>query len=146
MSSPPSEDPLASFDFLAEFLPPAIDFGEGFRFDHMSSHTTIGTGRHKASARGGNPSRSAKTVANSNLVARATMALVADNDADVTNGVTVGGATVGISPMPPLWNAWWCGSLSSVVTYNNRLNWWPSAVDCNDDDNDGGDSDGNGNG
>jgi hypothetical protein len=33
MSSPPSEDPLASFDFLAEFLPPAIDFGEGFRFD-----------------------------------------------------------------------------------------------------------------
>ena len=39
---------------------------------------------------------------------------------------------------------WWCGSLSSVVTYNNRLNWWPSAVDCNDDDNDGGDSDGNG--
>ena len=33
MSSPPSEDPLASFDFLPEFLPPAIDFGEGFRFD-----------------------------------------------------------------------------------------------------------------
>jgi len=82
----------------------------------MLSHATIGTGRHKASARGGNkrahkvstlpsrssPSRSAKTVANSNLVTRPTMALVADNDADVTNGITVGGATVGILPMPPL--------------------------------------------
>ena len=41
-------------------------------------------------------------VANSNLVTHPTMALVADNDTDVTNGVTVGGATVGISPMPPL--------------------------------------------
>jgi hypothetical protein len=30
---PPSEDPLASVDFIAEFLPPAIEFGEGFRFD-----------------------------------------------------------------------------------------------------------------
>ena len=30
---PPSEDPLASVDFIAEFLPPAIDFGEGFWFD-----------------------------------------------------------------------------------------------------------------
>jgi hypothetical protein len=39
-------------------------------------------------------------------------------------------------------------ALSSVVTYNNQLNGWPSAVDCNDDDNDGGngDSDGNDNG
>ena len=39
-------------------------------------------------------------------------------------------------------------ALSSVVTYNNQLNGWPSAVDCNDDYNDGGngDSDGNGNG
>ena len=33
MSSPPSEDPLASFDFLFELLSPAIDFGEGFRLD-----------------------------------------------------------------------------------------------------------------
>jgi hypothetical protein len=32
MSSPLSEHPLASFDFLSEFLP-AVDFGEVFRFD-----------------------------------------------------------------------------------------------------------------
>ena len=32
MSSPPSEDPLATFNFLSDFQP-AINFGEGFQFD-----------------------------------------------------------------------------------------------------------------
>jgi hypothetical protein len=44
MSSPPSEDPLASFNFLAEFLPPAIDFGEGFRFDEPFNFGDSGDG------------------------------------------------------------------------------------------------------
>jgi hypothetical protein len=43
MSSPPSEDPLASFDFLSEFLP-AIDFGEGFRFDEPFNFDDSGDG------------------------------------------------------------------------------------------------------
>ena len=32
MSSPPSEDPLAAFNFVLDFLP-VVDFGEGFQFD-----------------------------------------------------------------------------------------------------------------
>ncbi len=44
MSSPPSEDPLASFNFLAVFLPPAIDFGEGFRFDEPFNFCDSGDG------------------------------------------------------------------------------------------------------
>jgi len=44
MSSPPSEDPLASFDHLAEFLPPAIDFGEGFWFDEPFNFGDSGDG------------------------------------------------------------------------------------------------------
>jgi len=43
LSSPPSEDPLASFDFLSEFLP-AIDFGEGFRFDEPFNFDDSGDG------------------------------------------------------------------------------------------------------
>jgi len=43
LSSPPSEDPLASFDFLWEFLP-AIDFGEGFRFDEPFNFDDSGKG------------------------------------------------------------------------------------------------------
>ncbi len=43
MSSPPSEDPLASFDFLSECLP-AIDFGEGFRFDEPFNIDDSGDG------------------------------------------------------------------------------------------------------
>jgi len=43
LSSPPSEDPLASFDFLWEFLP-AIDFGEGFRFDEPFNFDDSGDG------------------------------------------------------------------------------------------------------
>ena len=41
---PLSEDPLASFDFLAEFLPPAIDFEEGFRFDESFNFGDSGDG------------------------------------------------------------------------------------------------------
>ena len=44
MSSPPSEDPLTSFDHLAEFLPPAIDFGEGFQFDEPFNFGDSGDG------------------------------------------------------------------------------------------------------
>jgi len=44
MSSPPSEDPLASFDFLAELLPPAIDFGEGFQLDEPFNFGDSGDG------------------------------------------------------------------------------------------------------
>jgi hypothetical protein len=43
MSSSPSEDPLASFDFLWEFLP-AIDFGEEFRFDEPKNLDDSGDG------------------------------------------------------------------------------------------------------
>ena len=43
MSSPPSEDPLAPFDFLSEFLP-AIDFGEEFRFDESFNFDDSGDG------------------------------------------------------------------------------------------------------
>ena len=41
---PPSEDPLASVDFIAEFLPPAIEFGEGFRFDEPFNFGVSGDG------------------------------------------------------------------------------------------------------
>ena len=41
MSSPPSEDPLAAFDFLSDFLP-AVDFGEGFRFDQPFNFADFG--------------------------------------------------------------------------------------------------------
>ncbi len=44
MSSPPSEDPLASLDHLAKFLPPAIDFGEGFGFDELFNFGDSGDG------------------------------------------------------------------------------------------------------
>jgi len=44
MSSPPSEDPLASFDHLAEFLPPTIDFEEGFQFDEPFNFGDSGDG------------------------------------------------------------------------------------------------------
>ena len=53
MSSPPSEDPLASFDFLAEFLPPAIDFGEGFRFDEPFNFGDSGGDGFSVNATGG---------------------------------------------------------------------------------------------
>ncbi len=43
MSSPPSEDPLASFEFFSEFLP-AIDFGEGFRLDEPFNFDDSGDG------------------------------------------------------------------------------------------------------
>jgi len=42
-NTPPSEDPLASFDFLLEFLP-AIDYGEGFRFDEPFNFDDSGDG------------------------------------------------------------------------------------------------------
>ena len=54
LSSPPSEDPLASFDFLSEFLP-AIDFGEGFRFDEPFNCDDSGDGISMI-ANGGSPS------------------------------------------------------------------------------------------
>jgi len=54
MSSPPSEDPVASFDFLSEFLL-AIDFGEGFRFDEPFSFDDSGDGISMI-ATGGSPS------------------------------------------------------------------------------------------
>ncbi len=54
MSSPPSEDPLASFDFLSEVLP-AIDFGEGFRFDESFNFDDSGDGISTI-ATGGSPS------------------------------------------------------------------------------------------
>ena len=41
MYSPPSEDPLAAFDFLSDFLP-AVDFGEGFRFDQPFDFADFG--------------------------------------------------------------------------------------------------------
>jgi len=44
MSSSPSEDPLASFDFLAKLLPPAIDFREGFRLDEPFNFGDSGDG------------------------------------------------------------------------------------------------------
>ena len=44
MSSPPSEELLASFDFLAELLLPAIDFGEGFRLDEPFNFGDSGDG------------------------------------------------------------------------------------------------------
>ncbi len=40
---PPSEDPLASFEFFLEFLP-AIDFGEGFRLDEPFNFDDSGDG------------------------------------------------------------------------------------------------------
>jgi hypothetical protein len=43
MSSPPSEDPVVSFNFLSEFLL-AIDFGEGFRFDEPFNFDDSGDG------------------------------------------------------------------------------------------------------
>ena len=43
MSSPPSEDPLVSFDFLSKILP-AIDFGEGFRFHEPFNFDDFGEG------------------------------------------------------------------------------------------------------
>ena len=41
MSSSPSEDPFAAFDFLSDFLP-AVDFGEGFRFDQPFNFADFG--------------------------------------------------------------------------------------------------------
>ncbi len=43
MSSPPSEHPLASFDFLSESLP-AVDFGEAFRFNAPFDFDDFGEG------------------------------------------------------------------------------------------------------
>ena len=54
MSSPPSEDPLASFDFLSEFLP-VIDFGEGFLFNEPFNFYDSGDGI-SIIATGGSPS------------------------------------------------------------------------------------------
>jgi hypothetical protein len=54
MSSPPSEDPLVSLDFLLEFLP-AIDFGEGFQFDEPFNFDDFGEGIGVIAA-GGSPS------------------------------------------------------------------------------------------
>jgi hypothetical protein len=54
MSFPSSEDPLASFHFLSEFFP-AIDFGEGFRFDEPFNFDDSGDGISMI-ATGGSPS------------------------------------------------------------------------------------------
>jgi len=54
MSSPPSEDPLVSFDFLSEFLL-AIDFEKGFRFDEPFNFDDSGDGISMITT-GGSPS------------------------------------------------------------------------------------------
>lgn len=76
-------------------------------------HRAVMAGRRKGAnmvSTRSSPPRGAKSAAMSKIVTHPTVAVVATNDANVTRDVVVGDATIGIPSLPPLWNAWHCGS------------------------------------